>query len=70
MAANREQLLYVAVDTNGNCRPVVSGKPTYHCGLQGAIGYLGQLLEEGWQLVSESPAGRSESSIVLLRRNA
>ena len=68
MPTDRESLLYVAVDTRGSCRPVSQSSEGFSNRLSGAIVYLSQLLEEGWQLVSESPAGRSESSIVLLRR--
>jgi hypothetical protein len=69
MAPGREEMLYVAVDTTGHCRLVSSTRQATSGSFSQAIGYLGQLLEEGWQLVSESPAGHSESSIVLLRRN-
>ena len=68
MASPREQILYVAFDTTGHCRPVAPDRQSPS--LRSAICYLGQLLEEGWQLVSESPDGRSESSIVLLRRHS
>jgi hypothetical protein len=69
MALPQEQLLYVTVDTQGNCRPIAPD-PAVDASFLQAIGHLGQLLDEGWQLVSENPLGRSESSLVLLRRTA
>jgi len=69
MFAGKERWLYVAVDTRGNCRPVSYSGSGNRCPISGAVRYLGQLLDDGWQLVTESPAGRSESSIVLLKRD-